>query len=177
MSTSHLPKLILGKLSLIHDWLTLASRGISAAALMLIVVSFCYEVVARYFFYAPTSWSQEVVSYAFCVSIFTMLPYLTREKLHVSVPILLNALPAGAHFWASKLIFFAGFVVCTFAAWVGLGECIRQYTRNVFIPGIHSISQWWLTAIIVYGFFSSALYFFRDVASRETTSHNDQGVL
>nr|WP_246484405.1 TRAP transporter small permease [Marivibrio halodurans] len=144
---------------------------------MLIVASFCFEVVARYLFQSPTSWAQEVVSYGFCISIFSMLPHLTRTKAHVGVTILVDGLAPGRRFWAGRAIAFAGFVVCGFVAWIGFDECVRQYTRNVFIAGIHSVPQWWLTAFIVYGFALSAIHFLREAITGDFDLRSERGVL
>src|SRR5262245_21445792 len=80
------------KLADLHDALTAASFAASAAVLAAIAFSFCYEVVARYFFGAPTSWANAFVSYFLCAAIFLAVPELTRRRAHVAINLLLDRL-------------------------------------------------------------------------------------
>ena len=61
-------------------------------ALAVIVVSFCYEVVSRYFFNAPTIWASPFASYGLCAAIFLAMPELTRTSSHIALNFLNDAL-------------------------------------------------------------------------------------
>ena len=61
-------------------------------ALAVIAISFCYEVVARYFFNAPTIWASPFASYGLCAAIFLAMPELTRTSSHISLNFLDDAL-------------------------------------------------------------------------------------
>src|SRR5687767_2171950 len=80
------------KLVGLHDAITAASFAASAIVLAAIAFSFCYEVVARYFFAAPTSWANAFVSYFLCAAIFLAVPELTRRRAHVAINLLLDRL-------------------------------------------------------------------------------------
>ena len=53
-----------------HDRLTVAGFGVAAALVGMIAAAFCYEVVARYFFGAPTAWTYDVGCYLLAAVIF-----------------------------------------------------------------------------------------------------------
>lgn len=51
-----------------------------------------YEVVQRYFFNAPTSWSLEIIEYLVVVCVYLGMSYSIRKGAHVSVPLLYEKL-------------------------------------------------------------------------------------
>ena len=61
-------------------------------ALAVIAISFCYEVVSRYFFNAPTIWASPFASYGLCAAIFLAMPELTRTSSHIALNFLNDAL-------------------------------------------------------------------------------------
>ena len=60
----------------------------AAACLAAIVVAYCYEVVARYFFNAPTSWASALASNMRCAVVFLATPELTRKNIHIVINVL-----------------------------------------------------------------------------------------
>src|ERR1051325_8879621 len=105
------------KLAGLHDALTSASFALSAALLGGIAVAFCYEVAARYFFAAPTSWANAFVAYLLCAAIFLAVPELTRRRAHVSINLLLDRLQANHALMLSRVIRAVGAAACLMAAW------------------------------------------------------------
>lgn len=63
-----------------------------------------YEVFMRYFFSAPTVWVMEVTIYMIIVGTFLSLAYAMREKAHVNVDFVENALKGKKGFLALKLL-------------------------------------------------------------------------
>lgn len=156
------------RLCRMHDWLTQAGFLLGTAALGGILFSYCFEVVSRYLFNAPTSWGSEVVSYLLSASVFLVMPHLTRTGGHVAVTLLLDR--AGARtarilVWAGSLL---GFLVCLASAWITFDESLRQIERNIRIMAVHPIPKWWVSVFLPYGFASSALYFVRWMVMRES---------
>ena len=72
------------RLGALHDALTQATFAAAALCTVAIAVCYCYEVVARYFFNAPTEWATPFVTYGLCAMIFLALPQLTRGNTCVS---------------------------------------------------------------------------------------------
>jgi C4-dicarboxylate transporter, DctQ subunit len=164
---------LIAALARAHDWLTDVSRNIGTVALGVIVYAYCYEVAARYFFGAPTTWANELVSYALCVSVFMLLPYLTRTGGHVAVTIVIDSMPpriASAMKW---LINLTGFVVLALTTWISLDENVRQYVQDVYLMKVHPIPQLWPSAFMTYGFAMSAIHFLRHLGVRHETVEAD----
>lgn len=152
---------LLRRLCRLHDALTRLSGYGGSVALGAIVVAYCYEVVARYIFNAPTTWADEAVSYSLCIGVFLMMPYVTAKGGHVAVTMIVEMAPpklARVMTWLTLLL---GFVVCAISAWMSLDENVRQFVQDVYLMKVHSIPKWWISVFITYGFASSALHFLR----------------
>lgn len=144
-----------------HDWVTDLGYYMSAAALAMIVVAYTYEVVARYFFAAPTGWANDSVSYLLCVGVFLAVPRLAREGGHVAITIVLERAPKGTR---RPLVIFGGllsFVACAVAAWISADENLRQMVQGTETLATHPIPKWWVSVFITYGFAWAAPYFLR----------------
>ena len=144
-----------------HDALTDVSYQFAKLCLGIIVFAYCYEVASRYFFNAPTWWADEAVSYSLCIGCFTMMPYVTREKGHVAVTLIVDILApkyARPVYW---FIYLLGFLACAAAAWISLDENIRQIAKDVYLMKVKPLPKYWISMWITYGFASSALYYLR----------------
>lgn len=152
---------ILNGLKAAHDGLSRAGFVLAACVLGFISMAYCYEVVSRYFFNAPTIWASPLVSYGLCLTIFLALPDMTRRGLHVSVdlheswftPKTTAMLARGTNFIAAWCCFLAAFITgeqtfddFSFGVWT-----------NTYVP----IPKWWLFIVIPYGLLSGGLYFLR----------------
>jgi TRAP-type C4-dicarboxylate transport system permease small subunit len=151
------------RLALWHDRVTGAGFVVATVLIGIIAASFCYEVVARYFFAAPTSWSYAIGSYALCAAIFLAIPELTRRNSHINVNLIFERLsPAGAR----RLTLFIGLLAaaaCLLAAWITGSETLRQYAEDVSTITAFPIPKWWVSIFLPYGFLSSAIYFLRNL--------------
>jgi TRAP-type C4-dicarboxylate transport system permease small subunit len=152
---------VLGLLGRAHDRLTRAGFAIAAALVAIIAASFCYEVVVRYFFNAPTAWTYDLGSYLLCAVIFLSMPELTRRNAHVSVTIVPERLsPRQAHVLRIGVGIVAA-AACLTATWIAANETWRQYLQGVSTISSFSIPKWWVSVLIPYGMLSSAIYFLR----------------
>ena len=103
----------------------------------MIAIAYCYEVVARYFFFAPTDWSYALVSYAMCAAIFLAMPEQTRRGAQIAINFLLEgASPRKARMLQRFVRLFAA-VACLAGGWLTADETWRQY-----VQGISTISAW-----------------------------------
>jgi TRAP-type C4-dicarboxylate transport system permease small subunit len=148
-----------------HDALSHAGFVLGVLALAVIVVLFSYEIVARYFFRAPTRWVSDYVAYALLISTFLLLPQLTRARDHISITFLQETMPVRLQFVLSVgLGLFSG-LVCFAAAYLCGLETWRQYTTGTRTMAVVSIPKWWVSIFIVYGLFNTGLYFLRLAAA------------
>ena len=146
-----------------HDALTSASFAASAAVLAAIAFSFCYEVAARYFFSAPTSWANAFVSYLLCAAIFLAVPELTRRRAHVAINLLLDRAPPARVRALNRLIRVCGAAACLLATWISGNATLEQFNLGITTISAYPIPKWWVSIFIPYGMLSSGLYFLRDL--------------
>jgi TRAP-type C4-dicarboxylate transport system permease small subunit len=154
------------RLGAIHDRITTAGFAGGAASVALITAAFWYEVVARYFFNAPTSWAYDVASFLLCPTIFLSVPEMTRRNAHVVISYLTDN--ASPQFRAPlvKALMLTGAVVCLICAWITGAETWRQYVRGVETITVNPIPKWVISIFIPYGLLNSGMYFLRHLVGR-----------
>lgn len=153
----------------LHDGITDVGFHLSKLCLAIIVFSYCYEVVARYFFAAPTWWADEAVSYALCIGVFLMMPHVTRRGGHVAVTLVLETMPPRHARTLTWFIYLLGFLTCAAATWISLDENIRQVVKDVQLMRVKPLPKYWISSWITYGFLGSTLYFLRMLDFRKIT--------
>jgi len=134
--------------------------------LLLAVSLYAFEVVARYIFDAPTTWSGEAVQYALAILIFCALPDVTRRSAHVAIDIVPEALPKNARnvlAWINALV---AALATGSAAWIVAGESMRQFEKGLMTNAANPVPRWWITAFIALGLASAALHFLRHMGER-----------
>lgn len=152
---------MLRRLASLHDHVTKLGLSLGASAIVVLVLSYWYEITARYFFAAPTTWASDVVSYLLSASIFLIVPAVTKLNEHVSVPILIELLRPGAQRRVQKVLNIISFVVCLCTAFITGTENFHQMVGGVTTMATHPIPKWWITVFATYGFLSSSMYFLR----------------
>jgi len=146
-----------------HDATSRWLFALAGGALCLAVALYVFEVIMRYGFGAPTTWSVEAVQYALAVLIFCALPDITRRNAHVSIDILPEALSPGAALWLGRLTALLAAAACALAGWIIAGEAARQFERGLMTNAANPIPRWWITAVIALGFTSAAMHFLREI--------------
>jgi TRAP-type C4-dicarboxylate transport system permease small subunit len=167
MTTSQSARATLAPLLRAHDTITTIGFEISKLCLVVIVFSFSYEVVARYFFGAPVWWANEVVSYALCIGVFLAMPEVTRRNGHVAVTVIPEILPLKYRAILMACIQAVGFLACIAIAWMSLNQNVSQYLRDaMIIAAVRPIPKVYISVWITFGFVSSAIYFLRNLDLR-----------
>jgi C4-dicarboxylate transporter DctQ subunit len=175
MTTGQSARAILASLLRAHDAVTTFGFECSKLCLVVIVFSFSYEVIARYFFAAPVWWANEVVSYALCIGVFLAMPEVTRRNGHVAVTVIPEMMPARYRMILLACIQIVGFLACIAVAWMSLNQNISQYVRDaLIIAAVRPIPKVYISAWITFGFFSSALYFLRNLELRESAASDGE---
>jgi len=150
-------------LSGLHDASSRWLFGLAGVALALAVALYVMEVVLRYAFSAPTTWSGEVVQYMLAITIFCGLPEITRRTAHVAIDILPDALPKPAAVWHGRMNMGLATLTCGAASCIVAREAFKQFERGLMTNAAHPIPRWWLTALIALGLVSAALHFARRI--------------
>lgn len=153
-------------MTILGQWHDESSRWLfrlAGAALLLAVALYAFEVVARYLFDAPTTWSGEAVQYALAVLIFCALPDVTRRSAHVAIDIVPEALPKNARDVLARINGLVAALATGLAAWIVAGESLRQFEKGLLTNAANPIPRWWITAFIALGLASAALHFLRHI--------------
>ena len=66
--------------------------GISLAAMTILTT---YQVITRYVFNAPSTWSEELVGYLFAWSTMFGAAAITGERGHMNIPVIVDLFPTG----------------------------------------------------------------------------------
>jgi TRAP-type C4-dicarboxylate transport system permease small subunit len=150
-------------------WHDASSRwlfALAGGALAAIVALYVFEVVLRYAFTAPTTWSGEAVQYALAVLLFGALPEVTRRGAHVAIDIVPETLPPRTAAALGRINAALGAGACAVAGWIVAGEALTQFERGLMTNAANPIPRWWITAVIATGFASAALHFLRQAGAR-----------
>lgn len=157
-----------GGLAAAHDELTRLGFAGAMICLLGIVVSFSYEVIARYFFSAPTVWASPLVSYLVCAMIFLAAPELTRQRAHIVINLVLDRLSPARLAFAQRAIRLIAATACFFAAWFSADASWSQFQQGIETVSYWPVKKWIVSAVIPYGLASSGLHFLRQMISNDT---------
>lgn len=135
----------------------------SGAALTIAVLLYLFEVVSRYVFDAPTTWSGEIVQYCLSAIIFLALPEITRQKAHIVIDIIPAALSGRAVAYLARANGILASLACGVAGGIAALEAWKQFDRGLMTNAAHPIPRWLITAMIAIGLISAALHLLRNV--------------
>lgn len=152
---------MLSTLLRVQDRLTYLGFLLGGAALCGIVLTYWIEVVARYFFNAPTLWSGAVIAYCLCVAASLAMPELARRQGHIAITVLQEKMVGRTRRRYERCVALVAGVICLIAAWMLVSETLRQFNSGTTTAMGLSIPKFWVSAFIGYGFVGTALHFLR----------------
>ena len=138
-----------------------ASFVLAGLALVAIVGVTCWEVLLRYAFNAPTRWGSDTVNYLLAATLLLALPEVTRRGGHVSISLLVDALPSRSRRTAGRALALIAAIACVAVAAITADEVARQLDRGVRTLGAVPIPKAWITGLIVWGFGATGIVFLR----------------
>jgi C4-dicarboxylate transporter, DctQ subunit len=144
-----------------YDRFVDALAYVAVVLLFAVMVGIGLDVAARYFLGNPIGWMFEFVQHSLLLILFLGLPWLTRQREHIAVDIVVDAVPRPVR----RLMLILGCVVsaaiCGYlAAWSAIGAT-DNFARNVVTDGIYPIPRGLLIAAIALGLGLTALEFAR----------------
>jgi len=157
-----------------HDVVTGIGFGGAALCNALIAVSFCYEVVSRYFFNAPTEWATPLVTYSLLAMIFLALPELTRRAAHIVINLLLDRATGTSARVLHAGIRVAAATACLLAAWFSADATLGQFGQRVWTNPPLAVPKWVISAFIPYGMLSAGIYFLRQLFTGRMPSASEE---
>ncbi|MCE8016243.1 TRAP transporter small permease subunit [Halomonas sp. MCCC 1A17488] len=100
---------------------------------------------------------------------------MTRERAHIEISFVKDALPEIPRGYFSSMLFLLATVACVWAGWYAFEEAMRQYRRGVSTMAVVSVPRWWMSAVISYGLVNSGIYFLRASIMEFQSSLTRQG--
>jgi TRAP-type C4-dicarboxylate transport system permease small subunit len=124
---------LFGKIAISVHGLARGLRVLGQLALAGMVVTICYDVVARYVFEAPTLWSLEINT--FLVLFIALIPAgdVLKAGMHLRITFFVERLKPGFRRVLGKAGVFAGIVFCGFMTWKGWAMAMQalQYHERM----------------------------------------------
>ena len=157
----------LRRLAALHDAVTKAGYLLAGLCLVVIVCSFCFEVVARYFFSSPTTWASSMVAYMLCAMVFLAMPELSRQRIHIFISIVLDLMTPERATVVQRCTRVIAAAACLLAAWFSLDATWTQFNSGIETVNEWRIQKWMLSIVIPYGLFSTSIYFLRQAADKQ----------
>lgn len=136
--------------------LTGASLGVAMACVFLILAFTILEVVVRAFG-RPTTWVLDTTSYLMCVMVGAAFPAITLRNGNVAVTLLTEMVRPPYRAQVYRAIDAACGLACLVAGAVCAMVLERQYMQGITTLTGVIIPKWVLTAVLLYGFWSSGV--------------------
>lgn len=129
-----------------------ALAWVSSVLLFAVGAMLTFEVVARYFFNAPTIWAEELSRLFMIWAVFIASATLLRWDDHIRVTVVVDLLPEAPRrvLRVVTLTFVA--VVAGFVAWHGYPIALNSFEVGRTTGSMLGIPQWWWQASIPVGF-------------------------
>lgn len=155
------------RLAALHDTVTRIGYVLAGLCLAVIVCSFCFEVAARYFFSAPTSWASSMVAYMLCAMVFLAMPELSRKRIHIYISIVLDLMKPEHATLVQRCTRVVAAAACLLAAVFSFDATWMQFNNGIETVNEWRIQKWMLSIVIPYGLFSTSIHFLRQAADRQ----------
>ena len=138
------------------------------------------NVMFRYFFQMPLFWAEEVLRYLIVWVTFVGMAVCIRENAHISLDLLLNALPENRRFLLGLLVRGIAFVGGLFLFWYSLRFTMRIYSTGQVSATIGGFPMYIVYSVMPVGFFLSTVHALRDMVKvlrehRVDAAHMGQG--
>lgn len=146
------------------DGITLVGFYCAVACLAVITFVYIYEVSARYFFSAPTSWASAIVSYMLIYTVFLAMPELTRQRVHVFISIFLDSLPARRADLLLRTLYTIAGIACLMGAYFSFDATYKQFLSGITTVTEWRVQKWLVSAAIPYGLLFTGIHYLRHVA-------------
>ena len=139
-----------------------AAVFISATTLIVIV-----NVILRYFFQSPVSWSEEVATGCFVWGVFLGAAACYKRKLHVSVDFLIKYVPDGGKKLFRVVIDLIMLLINAYIIYMAVKYVKVSYRKPTAVLGISSVT---ISASILVSFILmtvySAIFLIKDAAGK-----------
>ena len=125
-------------MSRLRDILTRLLNLLAGVSFLVMVVLTCWQVLTRYVLNAPSSWSEELVSYMFAWMSLLGASIVTAERGHMNIPILVEKTsPMMQNFFAclsEVLAFLFSAIILAYCGFVIANLAMGQMSSYLGVP-------------------------------------------
>ena len=124
---------------------------IAGVCVVIMTILVFYQVVMRYVFHAPTSWSDEIAVYCMLWSVYLSTAWAVRERAHIRVMNFINLFPGPVSTALVILSDLVWFIFAIFLTWQSILLDLSMWERPFESPSL-GIAQKWPYLCLVFGF-------------------------
>lgn len=128
--------------------LTAALAAVSAVLLFAIGAMLTYEVVARYFFNAPTIWAEELSRLFLIWAVFLASAGLLASRDHIRITVLIDRAPKAVRRVADVFSYLFVAVITGLIAWHGYPIAQKSFEVGRSTGSMLDIPSWWAQAAV-----------------------------
>lgn len=100
---------------------------VGASLLLVVTLITFYEVIMRYVFGAPTTWSIDYSIYLIMWGTFLGAAFTLKQGAHIHVDVIVKRFPKKTKTLIGMVAFCLIFIFCAILAWTGFGSSLHAY--------------------------------------------------
>ena len=108
---------------------------LAGGTLAIMTILTTYQVITRYIFNAPSTWSEELVGYLFAWSTMFGAAAITGERGHMNIPVLIDLFPANVrkifHIFAEVIAFLFSAIILVYGGFTVSSLAMGQMTSSL----------------------------------------------
>jgi TRAP-type C4-dicarboxylate transport system permease small subunit len=149
------------KFNVLFDHLIDSLAFIAGSFIFIMMGIECYEVVSRYFFQRPTTWSVEFCEYMLFLLAFLGTTWVLKKRAHINVTILLERLRPRTQIYCNLFSSFMGILISLIIFWFSLKTSVENYVVGVKVVKTYALPKWIFLSFISLGYLLLLIEFVR----------------
>jgi C4-dicarboxylate transporter DctQ subunit len=121
-----------------------------------------YEVVMRYFFARPTSWSVDLVEYTMLYATFLAAAWLARQEQHINLTYLLDAVSPRTRHIAEGINSLISAFLCAIIIWYSAIDTLDAIVEGIAVNRTLMVPKSLVLGVIPVGCFVLLVQFIRN---------------
>ena len=108
-----------------------------------------YQIIMRFIFDNPSSWSEEAVRFLFVWASFVAAGIGIKEHIHIGIDVVVGLFPRKLQVAAGMLVDLA---VAGFGGWLSyVGSLLMYNSRKQFTPALQLSRSWLYVPVVLFG--------------------------
>lgn len=121
---------------------------VAVVSLMVMLLTTCYDVIMRYVFAMPTSWTVEINSILMVYVTFLGGAEIVKKKQHIDMNILFNHFSGKAQKSIDVSNSVVALLFCGVLVWMGANATFSTYKYGMYTAGLFQVPLWVIYIII-----------------------------